>query len=148
MPKAAMCALTGVAGLVNRRGMRNIRCLAGNAMRRADQRPIELSCLTRHCIGSCSLSQIYHRCVSCRSRAPDENQSLIDRIEVFSEHSTNQLVKMNADPFVFHPGNVTLSLNVVAFHQQREATGIPIGIATSRHAPETETLRTMQLIVP
>jgi hypothetical protein len=26
--------------------------------------------------------------------------------------------------------------------------GIPIGLATSRHAPETETLRTMQLIVP
>ena len=29
-----------------------------------------------------------------------------------------------------------------------KVSGIPIGLATSRHAPETETLRTTQLIVP
>jgi hypothetical protein len=28
---------------------------------------------------------------------------------------------MNADPFVLHPSDVTMSLDVVVFHQQREA---------------------------
>ncbi len=32
----------------------------------------------------------------------------------------NQLIEMNADPFVFHPGDVAWSLNVVAFYKQCE----------------------------
>ena len=54
---------------------------------------------------------------------------------------------MNADPFVFHPGDVAMSLGG-HFHQQREAIWKSDGTSDFRHAPETETLRTRQLIVP
>jgi hypothetical protein len=42
---------------------------------------------------------------------------LIDRIERFIGLASKQLNELNADPFIFHPGDVALPLNVVAFDQ-------------------------------
>ena len=55
---------------------------------------------------------------------------------------------MNPDPFVFHPSDVAMSFNLVVFHQQHEGVWNSDRTRDLQTCPETETLRTMQLIVP
>jgi hypothetical protein len=54
------------------------------------------------------------------SSAPGNDLTPIDRMELFGAACYRSTIEMNADPFVFHPGDVALSLNMVAFHQQGE----------------------------